>query len=146
MTGNGRAQLYSPKLLALATDLASYPLDDDFDLVGSARSKTCGSTLQVGIKLTPMRTVERLGLQASSCAVGQAAAAIFAKGAIDKDGRAIELACKELVEWLSGTGNVPHWPGIEAIAPALAYPARHGAILLPWKAAIDALCNETASS
>ena len=34
---------------------------------------------------------------------------------------------------------MPDWPDLEMLAPALPYPGRHGAILLPWRAAADAL-------
>jgi hypothetical protein len=38
---------------------------------------------------------------------------------------------------------LPDWPGVEAIAAARDYPARHGAIMLPWTAARDALSSAT---
>jgi hypothetical protein len=42
--------------------------------------------------------------------------------------------------WLStADAPLPDWPGLSAIAAARSYPARHGAILLPWKAAMAAL-------
>ena len=44
-----------------------------------------------------------------------------------------------LAAWLVGEGNQPEWPGIHLLNPALAYPARHAAILLAWDAALDAL-------
>jgi hypothetical protein len=34
---------------------------------------------------------------------------------------------------------MPDWPGLAAIAPAREFPGRHGAIMLPWTAARDAL-------
>jgi hypothetical protein len=36
---------------------------------------------------------------------------------------------------------LPDWPDIQQIEPARDYPGRHGAIALPWKAALDALSN-----
>jgi len=44
-----------------------------------------------------------------------------------------------MAAWLGGAGQMPDWPGLAAIAAARDYPARHGAILLPWRAALDAL-------
>ena len=44
-----------------------------------------------------------------------------------------------------GEGEVaalPDWPGMGAIAAAAAHPARHGAIMLAWRAAADAFAAE----
>lgn len=132
------ATLYTPQVLALATSLARYPLSDDLPQIGSARSPTCGSTIELGLMLDSSGTIERIGLRAHACAIGQAAAAIFAEGAAGRDAKAIQAAEAEIANWLAG-GTQPDWPMFEAIAAAHAYPARHGAILLPWKAALAAL-------
>jgi hypothetical protein len=50
-----------------------------------------------------------------------------------------------LTAWLAGSAGLPEWPGIEAIVPARDYPARHGAIMLPWTAACDALSSAVPS-
>jgi hypothetical protein len=44
-----------------------------------------------------------------------------------------------LERWLAGEGDLPAWSGIGALAPARDHPGRHGALLLPWKAACEAL-------
>ena len=46
-----------------------------------------------------------------------------------------------LEAWLAGEAHPPDWPGLAPIEPARAYPARHGAMLLPWKAALAALSS-----
>ena len=46
-----------------------------------------------------------------------------------------------LEAWLAGEAHQPDWPGLAPIEPARAYPARHGAMLLPWKAALAALSS-----
>ena len=129
--------LYTPEVLALATGLARYPLGDDLPLRGSARSQSCGSMLEVGLALEN-GLVTRVGLRAHACAIGQAAAAIFADAAIDRTAAEIVAAEHEVSGWLVG-GPLPAWPGVAAIAAAVAYPARHGAVLLPWRAALSAL-------
>jgi len=40
---------------------------------------------------------------------------------------------------------LPDWPGLDAIEAARAFPGRHGAMLLPWQAALAALSSERAS-
>lgn len=131
------AALYTPDVLALATALAEYPLTDTLPLRGNARSPSCGSTIELGLALEGGK-VGRIGLRAQACAIGQAAAAIFAAGAAGRDRAAIALAEREIAAWLSG-GVQPAWPGLATIAAAAAYPARHGAVLLAWRAALSAL-------
>jgi NifU-like protein involved in Fe-S cluster formation len=133
------ATLYNPEMLTLATGLAAWPLRDGLPLRGEARSPTCGSAIAIGLKLDPGGTIADLGLRAHACAIGQAAAAIFAQSALGRDRSQLARTENDLSEWLTGSGPQPDWPGIAVIAPALAYPARHGAILLAWRAALAAL-------
>jgi NifU-like protein involved in Fe-S cluster formation len=131
--------LYSPRVLALATSLATYPWDDKLPLQGSARSKSCGSTISLGLAVDAYGRIQGIGLKSHACAIGQAAAAIFAEGAIGRDAACIHRAGNAIELWLTGQGELPDWPGIGAIGAALEYPARHGAIMLAWRAAMDLL-------
>ena len=140
----GAEKLYTPELLGLTVSLADIPLDDSLPLRGSARSRSCGSTLDAGFMTDGEGRVERLGLRVRACAVGQAAAAIFAQGARGVSLADIEAAHSALAAWLAERGEMPEWPGIEALSEARAYPGRHGAIMLPWSAAIDALSSTSA--
>lgn len=135
------AQLYTPEVLGLATGLAHYPLLDDLPLRGSARSAACGSRLELGLDLDDQAAIHRIGLRAQACAIGQAAAAIFAAAAKGKTRAEISQSLEELRTWLSGEGELPAWPGLAAIAPARDFPGRHGAILLSWNAALEALSS-----
>lgn len=131
--------LYTPEVLALATGLAAFPLQADLPLVGSARAPVCGSTIAIGLALDGDGRIDRVGMKVQACAIGQAAAALFAKGAAQFGAPDIAGALAGLESWLGDDAPLPDWPGLEVIAAARAYPARHGAILLPWKAAIAAL-------
>ena len=133
------AALYTPEVLALATGLSRYPLSDNLSLRGEARSPTCGSAVTVGLALDAAGRIAAVGLRAHACAIGQAAAAIFADAAVGKDRAGLREAEVALARWLAGEGDAPDWPGLTAIAPARAYPARHPAILLAWRAALAAL-------
>lgn len=139
MAGEGQSKLYTPDILALAVGLAGYPLAPDLPLTGEARSRTCGSVLRLGLELGADGRVTRVGLQATACAIGQAAAALFAQGASGQDAAGLAGQGQEIESWLVGAGPQPEWPGIGILDQARHYPARHGAILLPWKAAQAAL-------
>lgn len=135
----GADKLYTPELLALAVALADYPANPSLPLHGQARSKSCGSTLAADLAVDAEGRIATVGLQVRACAVGQAAAAIFARAAIGRSRGEIEAAHGALIEWLADKADLPDWPGLAAIAPAREFPARHGAIMLPWTAARDAL-------
>jgi NifU-like protein involved in Fe-S cluster formation len=130
--------LYTPEVLALATSLARWPWDEALPLKGAARSPSCGSALALGLALDAAGRIARIGMRPQACAVGQAAAAIFAAGAAGRTAGEIGDGAAQLDGWLAG-GPAPDWPGIAAIARARDYPARHGAIRLAWQAARDAL-------
>lgn len=129
------AVLYTPEVLGLATMLAGFPWDDDLPLKAEVRSRSCGSTVALGLGLDDAGRIDRIALKCSACAIGQAAAAIFAQGAKGRGAADIEQAEAAITAWLAGEGALPDWPGFAAIAAAQAYPGRHGAILLAWRAA-----------
>ncbi|MFC4295190.1 iron-sulfur cluster assembly scaffold protein [Novosphingobium tardum] len=136
------AALYTPQVLAAAVDLAAYPLDPGAPFQGHASARACGSTLDLSITLDDAGTIQRIGARARSCAIGQAAAVLFVRGAAGHTGATIAAARDAMVRWLADAeAPLPDWPGLSLIERARAYPARHGAILLPWNAALDALAS-----
>jgi NifU-like protein involved in Fe-S cluster formation len=137
------ARLYSPELLGLATALAAYPLTDDLPLRAEARSRSCGSVIALGLALDEDGTrIDRVGMRVSACAIGQASAALLAGYARGAQPRQVIAVAEAFAAWLAGEGDLPaDWPGLGALAPALAHPGRHGALLLPWTAAREALSS-----
>ena len=131
--------LYTPQVLSLATSLAKWPWDKAMAFQGEARSPTCGSTVAVGLWLAPDGRIERVGLRVHACAIGQGSAAIFAAAAPGLDRGELLQSEQLIAQWLRGAASLPDWPGLSQIAAARDYSARHGAILLPWKAALAAL-------
>lgn len=135
----GALKLYTPEVLALATQLAQWPIRVDLPFHGRARSTSCGSSLELALGLDGQGRIDAVGLSAHACAIGQAAAAIFAASVSGQSRPDLAEALAALEAWLDGSSALPSWPGLSAIAAAKDYPARHGALLLPWKAALDAL-------
>jgi NifU-like protein involved in Fe-S cluster formation len=133
------AALYTPEVLALATGLAAYPWDETLPLQGEARSKSCGSTIALGLGLDGQGRIDRVAVRSQACAIGQAAAAIFAKAAPGRDARTVREADEAIAAWLAGERDLPDWPGLNTLAQARDYPARHGAIRLAWQAARELL-------
>ena len=141
MTARPAAKLYSPALLGLATELAAFPLDDTLPLRAEARSRSCGSVIALGLALAKDGHVGQIGMTVSACAIGQASAALLARSAIGADPASIIDTAATLTTWLAGESGLPDWPGLDVLAPALPHPGRHGALLLPWKAACEALSS-----
>ena len=140
MPASSTAKLYSTELLSLATELASYPFDGTLPLQGEVRSRTCGSTLKITAGCDEAGRLQTLGLSVTACAVGQAAATIFARSAKGCGLTEIERRFAEIEEWLSNEGApLPQWPGFAALAPARDHKGRHGALVMPWKAGIEVL-------
>ncbi|WP_295531446.1 iron-sulfur cluster assembly scaffold protein [Novosphingobium sp. Chol11] len=131
--------LYTPAILGAAASLADFAWDESLPLKGDARSRSCGSAIAMALSIDAAGQVVRIGIRPHACAVGQAAAHVFALHASGLTRDEISGARAGLAAWLSGEAPAPPWPGIELIAAARAYPARHGAILLAWDAALAAL-------
>lgn len=138
-------RLYTQEILTLATSLAVWPFDPAMPFQGRDRSPACGSSLKMSLALDEAGHITALGLSAQACAIGQASAAIFAAAAKGMTAGEVQQACAAIADWLKGGGPLPDWPGLAAIAPAQAYPARHGAILLAWRAAQSALSTSAAA-
>ena len=127
--------LYTPQVLALAASLSDWSWNDSLPLQATVRSKSCGSTLTMGLSTDANGRIDRLCVKAHACAIGQAAAAIFARSAIGLSGADVARTEQQLGMWLAGQGAIPDWPGLDLLDAARAYPARHGAIMLAWQAA-----------
>ena len=125
------ARLYTPQLLAAAVELANYSPIATATLRGEARSQTCGSLVSIDFVLDSANLIERVGLTVTACAIGQGSAAILARHARGSTPDALISAAHGLAAWLDGGEPAPSWPDLSLIAPALDYPARHGAMLAP---------------
>ncbi len=146
MTDAPRAKLYSPALLGLATGLAQFPLTGDLPLRAEARSRSCGSVIALGLALGDNGAIARIGMTVSACAIGQASAALLAQGALGAEPALLRDTAEALAGWLAGDGHLPNiWPGLAPLTPARDHPGRHGALLLPWKAACEALSSHEVS-
>ncbi|WP_051698979.1 iron-sulfur cluster assembly scaffold protein [Erythrobacter longus] len=146
MANQPASKLYTPNLLALATQLADYPLDKEFSHKAQVRSRTCGSTMEIGVDLDAAGCVARLGMQVSACAVGQSSAAIMAAGATGRSVEEIAAVNDALSAWLLADSEdetgLPDWPGLDALKPAREHKGRHGALLLAWDTITRALSTE----
>ena len=134
------APLYTTEILRLAASLQEpRPLDRE-DGRAELRSPTCGSRISLAVQLDGDRRVERLALQVHACAFGQASAALLEQHAIGREHKEVADALLTLSRWLAQEQDeLGDWPDLATLAPARSRKARHGAILLPFRALLAAI-------
>lgn len=132
--------LYTLDILRLAAATGDWPRLDAPDATVERRSVTCGSRITVDLAFDIDGRVAAYGHQVNACALGQAAATLFARNAVGRSPADIGAAAKAVTLWLADAEALaPDWPGIDALVAARAYPARHSAIRLAFEAAADAV-------
>jgi NifU-like protein involved in Fe-S cluster formation len=132
-------RLYSLEILRLATSL---PHNDILDTpMGSAtcRAPVCGSEVTVDVTLDDTRYITDLAIRAKACALGQASAAVLRSKALGLDATQVRQVRDNLKTALQqGNGDLD-WAELEPFRYAHDFPARHGAIMLPFDTLIAAL-------
>ncbi len=132
--------LYTTQILRLAASLSEpHPLDRE-DGAAELRSPTCGSRVKIAVQLDEHRRVERLSMDVQACAFGQASAALVEQHCRGRTHGEVSAAMLDLSRWLANEhDHHGSWPGVAVLAPARSRQARHGAILLPFRALLAAL-------
>lgn len=132
--------LYSTEILRLAASLYGPRELDRVDGGAELRSPTCGSRISTSVQLDRDRRVEAISQQVHACAFGQASAALLERHAFGSAHDDISQALILLSRWLAEEQEDPGgWPGIVALEAARKRKARHGAILLPFRALLAAI-------
>ena len=133
------APLYTRDILRLAASIPHLGRLADAQASAERRAPVCGSRVTVDLALDETGRVAVLGQEVNACALGQASAAVMGRHVIGRTRMEIAAARDALAAFLAGERDDPgDWPGIGALAAARDYPARHGAILLPFEAAAEA--------
>jgi NifU-like protein involved in Fe-S cluster formation len=133
------APLYTTEILRLAASLNEPHALEHEDGRAELRSPTCGSRVTTTVELDGNGRVAALSQAVHACAFGQASSALVERGAIGCSCEQVQTALTEVDAWLGGADVQPTWPGIVALAPARPRKARHGAILLPFRALLAAM-------
>lgn len=138
--------LYSREMLRLATCLSEFPLMGASPAT-ERRAPVCGSIVAAEVALDSAGHVSQIGLKVAACAFGQASAALLALHIQGRTIGDVESTRNSLAAFLSGQSDMAgDWPGLDIFSGAKDLTARHGAILLPFDAAIDAMKLAKASS
>jgi NifU-like protein involved in Fe-S cluster formation len=130
--------LYNDAILKLATD---NPIDERLSEpqgTSEKRSPICGSRVTVDVNIGPDGRVSEAGMLVRACALGQASSALLAGNIVGRTPDELAAARDALTAWLAREGAIPDWPGLDVLAPALDYHARHASIRLAFEAAAEA--------
>jgi NifU-like protein involved in Fe-S cluster formation len=131
--------LYTRDILRLAASIPYLGRLDGAQASVERRAAVCGSRVTVDVALDEGGRVAALGQEVRACALGQASAALMGRNAIGRSRAELVEARDTLAGFLAGKRDDPgDWPGFEALVVARGYPARHGAILLPFEAVTEA--------
>lgn len=132
--------LYTVEILRLAAAIPHLGPLAGAQGQAEARSPTCGSTVSVEVRLDDDGRVAGLGQQVQACAFGQASAALMGGHALGRSEAEVEQALADFTAWLEHSGDDPGtWPNLDVLAPARPRRARHGAMLLPFRALLAAI-------
>ena len=131
------APLYTVEILRLAASLPEPTELTRVDGAAETRSPTCGSAVRTQVALGDDGRIEALSQQVQACAFGQASATVTAEFAPGRDRDEVQAALRQLSSWLDGGEDAPDAWG--PLAPARNRKGRHGAILLPLRALVQAM-------
>jgi NifU-like protein involved in Fe-S cluster formation len=139
-------QLYSKRILALATDIPlTEPLAKPMATV-KKRSPLCGSTVTVSLT-TADGLIDGFSQDVKACALGQASAAVLGEVVLGLSREDVASGRDALRSMLKDGGAAPPAPfdALEVLSPAKDYKNRHASILLAWDATLTALDKAAAA-
>jgi len=132
--------LYSARILALATDIPHLDRLEAPDATVKRRAPLCGSTVTVDIKMEDGR-ISEFGQDVKACALGQASASVVGANIVGRSRDEVETARDALLAMLKEDGPTPPAPfdGLEVLRPARDYKNRHASIMLTLEATLEAM-------
>jgi NifU-like protein involved in Fe-S cluster formation len=134
------APLYTTDILRLAASLHEERELEIEHGRAELRSPTCGSRIIMAVELDEDRRVRMISQKVHACAFGQASAALVQQHAIGRAHDEVADALVVISRWLAEEQDeFGDWPGIDVLEPARTKKARHGAILLPFRALLAAI-------
>jgi NifU-like protein involved in Fe-S cluster formation len=132
--------LYTTAILRLSVESAALARLPAPDGTASARAPLCGSTMTADVMLSVAGQVVQFGGAIQACALGQASAALLSAQIAGAAADDLHAAHALIGRYLADeSDDLTGWQAYDVFAPARAKPARHGAILLPFEAAMAAI-------
>lgn len=128
--------LYRRDLLRLAADASHAGRLAGADARATAHNPACGDQVTIELSLDAGR-IAAMAHDTKACVLTQASAALLAGLAPGRDRAALEALSDGVQAMLAG--GAPPEAGYAAFAGATSLPGRHVCVMLPLRAALDAL-------
>ncbi|MEM0976711.1 MAG: iron-sulfur cluster assembly scaffold protein [Pseudomonadota bacterium] len=140
MADQGLISLYSEELLRLAASMPVLSPLDDADARVKRRAPLCGSHIDVAVT-TDGQKITGYWQDVNACALGQAAASVFAQHAVGADLDTVEQLRAKMSDMLKNNGEAPAAPfeDLRYLLAARDFKNRHDSIMLVFDATYDAL-------
>ena len=136
--------LYRKELLRLAADATGAGRLLQADGAAAAHNPACGDKVTIEIRLTDGR-ITQLAHQTQACVLTQASAAILGAHAGGLDRTKLQALADSVAAMLQGSDVPPPPFSAYGVFDGVAsHKGRHVCVLLPFKAALDALDNASA--
>ena len=132
------APLYNAEILRLAASVPHAERLAGAEATARRTSPVCGSRVTVDVNIGADGRVSEAGMLVRACALGQASSSLLAGNIVGRTPDELAAARDALTAWLAREGAIPDWPGLDVLAPALDYHARHASIRLAFEAAAEA--------
>lgn len=133
-------EIYNRRILELAADIPHLGRLENPDASATARSKLCGSTVTVDLKLDG-EVVAAFAHDVKACALGQATCSIMGRHVVGSTAAELRDVRETATRILKANGTPPagKWEDLKALEPLRDYKARHASILLTFDAVVAAL-------
>ena len=133
-------EIYNRRILELAASIPHLGRLASPDASATARSRLCGSTVTVDLKLEG-DVVTEFAHDVKACALGQASSAIMGRLVVGSTARELREVREAASRLLKANGEPPQgkWEDLKVLEPLRDYKARHASVLLTFDAVVDAL-------
>lgn len=145
--------IYSNRILEVVATMPPAELLEKPDGSGVRNSKLCGSKVRVDLEIKDGH-ISKYGHELEACLLGQTAAAVMARNALDLAGangltRADVVAVRDdMLAMLKEDGPPPTgiWSDLEVLYPVKDYKPRHTSMMLVFEAVLDAFDDAAGKS
>ena len=133
-------EIYNKRILELAADIPRLGRLPDPDATATARSKLCGSTVTVDVKVDG-GTVTDFAHEVKACALGQASSSIMARLVVGSTAEELRTVREAMRRMLKEGAPPPEgrWEELRVLEPVRDFKARHASTMLTFDAVVDAL-------
>lgn len=133
-------EVYNARILAFAGNIGRIGRLDAPDATATARSKLCGSTVTVDIRMDG-DTVSDFAHEVKACALGQASSSVMARNVVGATAAELRAARETMLRMLTENGPPPtgRFEDMKYLEPVRDYRARHASTMLTFDAVVDAI-------